>query len=383
MTQREKVLATGLAVVLGLAASAGLLFFFVLEPIKSASERVQTAQAFLDQKQGEWNREQTQIGNMLKVNPRLAQWHEISLPPRPPEAKKGAPVSDEQKRKHLARLQVDYERYLNDLLRKDKRFQSDSIVINTRQVEKQTTTARGKQQPLYERLAFSVAARGDLKGVTSMLEEFHRTPLLHQIRSMTVDLASSKTGTKKDDTEALDLKMTVEALLVNGAKDRASLLPEKLPYPLKVLAEPERTYALMTKKNMFTGIKPPPVVVRKTEKKDPPKPRPKEDRADVLRFVKLTMLWYNDRRERWEATVYDQAKGGQEKKLNTGLDREFTIYDKYDEVSLDARVIHVDEDQLIFRSEGKYYRLRCGDFVYPAIRESLRETDLKKLGIKP
>jgi len=175
------------------------------------------------------------------------------------------------------------------------------------------------------------------------------------------------------------MKMTVEALVVNGAKVRASLLPSKLPYPPRVLAEPERTYALMAKKNMFTGI-----AAAKEEKED----KLTEEKQDVLRFVKLTGLWRDADSTRWQATLYDQAKGGSEIKLSKSPSwrAKFKILDKYEETVLEARVVHIDEEQLVYRADDKYYRLRCGDFMYPAEArkkpQPLSSRELRDLGIE-
>src|SRR5262245_24050117 len=106
MTQREKTLATGLVGVLGLAGGAAILYLFALEPVKAASDRVQSAQALLDEKRRELDREEAQLASMLKVNPRLAQWKQISLPPRDPAVKGTQKMTEEQRRKHLHQVQI-------------------------------------------------------------------------------------------------------------------------------------------------------------------------------------------------------------------------------------------------------------------------------------
>jgi len=177
--------------------------------------------------------------------------------------------------------------------------------------------------------------------------------------------------------------MTVEALVVNGAKVREELTPklpdskekEKLPYTPRVLAEPGRTYALMGKKNMFIGIAP-----AKVEAKED---KLTEEKQEVLRFVKLTGLWREADSTRWQATLYDQAKGGSEIKLSKSPSwrAKFKILDKYEETTIEGRVVHIDEEQLVFKTDEKYYRLRCGDFLYPAIRKPLSSRELRGLGI--
>ena len=103
----------------------------------------------------------------------------------------------------------------------------------------------------------------------------------------------------------------------------------------------------------------------------------------VLRFVKLTSLVLDLVQNRWEASLRDLGKGGREKKLNTGTRDEFTITDDDDNTMLEAKVVQVEEEFMVILSEGKYYRLRSGDFLYPAIRSPLSKAELKALGITP
>jgi hypothetical protein len=390
MTQREKTLATGLVVLLGVAVSGGLLWFLGFQPYAAAREAAESQESQLREKENELTTERAQINSILKVAPRLRDWDKISLSPRDPKVKFDPRIAEEQKKRHVSQLQVDYEKYLAELLQK-KGFRSDSISVQLGQVEKQAV-AKGKQ-PTYERIAFRVTGRGELSSVTGFLEEFHKTPLLHQVRNVTVETANARGGSKFSDSE-LEMKATVEALLVTGAKERATLLPPETPKPLLVMADPERDYHAMSLKNMFTGIKPPPKKKeertkteeeKEKERKEARENARKEKLEDVLAFVKLTMLCYDTENGRWYATVYDQAKGGNETKLSRALN-ELTVYDKYSKVSLDAKVVHIDGDQLIFcvekGVEKRFFRLKIGDFVYPTYpNKPMSAAELKALGI--
>jgi hypothetical protein len=383
MTQREKTLAVGLVVVLGLAMSGGLLYFLALVPFNEANERLESEQKLLDDKDNELAKEKQQIAGIFKIDPRMMHWQDISLPPRDPNLKRGQTMTEEQKKRHVSQLQVDYEKYLSAMMR-NNRFKPDSITVRTGQVEKQAV-AKGKQ-PTYERIAFQVSGRGELSSVTGFMEEFHKAPLLHQIRNAKIEHAGAKGGAKLNEGE-LDMTATVEALLVTGANDRATLLPakekqEKLT--LRVLADPPRDYDTLSAKNIFFGIKPPkPDQSVKTDKDKEKDRRKKEDPKDVLAFVKLTMLCYDTESDRWYATFYDQGKGGNEKRVSKALN-ELTIYDKYEYPSLDATVVYVDGKQLIFKvdKDKKFFRLRIGDFIYPAYpNQSMTSSELKELGI--
>ena len=45
------------------------------------------------------------------------------------------------------------------------------------------------------------------------------------------------------------------------------------------------------------------------------------------------------------------------------------------------KVVHIDEGQLVFKAENKFYRLRCGDTLYPAIEKPLSASEVKELGL--
>jgi hypothetical protein len=394
MTRREKVLATTLLILLVGMGGLASFYFFIYEPLATAEAQYASAQEQLSKKRGELSQEEAQIKGVMRVNPRLSQWQKISLPPRDPEGKKAGLSPEVQKRNHLARMQVEYERYLRELMRSSG-FRADSIAVSHTQPDTKTklNTPKGKE-PTYERLAFGAAGKGTKDALVKMLAEFHKEPLLHQVRKLAVAVANPAAGGPRRGgppvTEGLlDVNLTVEALLVNGAEERASLKPAPLSYPPRVLAEPGRNYQMLAKRNMFAGYTPP--------RAEAPA-RVTEDRADVLRFIKLTTLYYNPDRDRWEASMYDQAAGPRrveeqdedgntvkkvfwERQLNTRLLNELKVPDRYGNTVLDAKVVHIDERQLVFKVDNSYFRLRCGDALYPAIEQPLGEDDVKELGL--
>jgi hypothetical protein len=152
--------------------------------------------------------------------------------------------------------------------------------------------------------------------------------------------------------------------MASGAETREALTPGT-DVPARALAEPARTYADLSAKNIFLGTA--------------AQTRLTEDRIAVLEAVRLTTLSHNGRR--WEAYLYDQAKGGAEKRLNALTVTDFAIKDKYGTAVLEGKVVLIDERQLVFQSEGKFYRLRCGDFLYPAVEHPLTESEIKPLGV--
>jgi len=389
MTNREKILAIILVVVAVVVGGGFLFHLFVAEPVSTVRTQLATALEQLQTRKNELAQEEQKIAGILRVDPRLSNWQKISLPPRDPGPKKPGVTLEDQKKKHLQSMQVEYVVWLSDLMRASG-FRDDSIKVNARPVNRPSTTVAANQQAkpkdAFERLTFGVNGRGTMDSVVRMMRSFHRTPLLHQVRNLSMSVAAERGGApgRRNTPGDLDVGLTVEALLVSGAEDRKALLPE-VQYEPRVLA-PGRDYAKMAKRNMFTGI------ALSTEEDDSPPPVVTEDRKEVLRFVKLTSIWTDkeersdssarERRRRWEATLYDQAKGGPEKKLNMRTREDFTIYDKDENEILKGTVVHMDEKQVIFKSGGKFYRLQCGDFLYPAVDLALPTKEVKALGIE-
>ena len=383
MTQREKTLSAGLLGILVVFGGGFLFYLFVYEPVSAIREQLETERDELQKKKNELLAEQKQIKDILHVDPRLSQWAQISLPPRDPELKKQGLSLDEQKRKHLADLRVAYVKYLRDLMEKAG-FVRDSIKVDVRAGGGVPAAVKGKEPP-YEQLAFSAAGQGKMDNVVLMMREFHRTPLLHHVRSVKLGVVSDSKGGKKTPG-LLDMDLGIDALLVTGADDRSDLQPKGLAVTPRVLAldpkQPgtgERNYLAMNRRNMFTGYQPTPeAVVRVT----PTAPKVStEAKAEVLRFVKLTTLSFDPERKRWEAWLYNQGKGGNEKKLNAGILNEILITDKDDNPMIEAKVVKIEETFMVILSEGKYYRLRVGDYLYPAIRKPMTKAELKEMDI--
>jgi hypothetical protein len=388
MTQREKTLA-GLLVGMLVFVGGGVGgYMFVYRPLTDVNSQLRLAEGQLKKKEQELSAEEQQIEGLLRVNPRLNQWPKLSLPPRDPSAKKvPSNLQEEAKKKHLNRLQVDYERYLANLL-KDSKLKK--VLVSPRALERQTARGFRGPQPTYEQLAFGVEAQGTMAEVAKALREIHKTPLLHKVRGLTLTAVSSDRpggggggggfgfrrgpGAAPPSTDGtLDVKMVVEALMVTGGEERVGLLPGKLAYAPKVLAPSDRDYSVLDKRNMFTGFSLHSIDVSSSE-----------EVKDVLRFVRLTMLYYNPKTDRWEATLYDQAKGGAEKKLSRSpARRDFTIADRYQNEVLNATVVLLDDEQLIYldAKDKKHYRLYCGEFVHP--RTALTRSELKELDIDP
>jgi hypothetical protein len=390
MTQREKKL-LGILVVLTVVLGGGMvLHFFLFQPLMELWSQNSTDRDELQTKQGELENERRQTKLILDLNPRLQDWEQASLSPPDPKQKPQPGISPEDfKAAHQKNLRVEYERYLSKLMR-DSGFEPDSISITARAPERVIGTgaaAKAKEQP-FERLMFTAAGRSKLDGVVQMMHDFHRTNRLHEIRNLTVGLANVPTapstpspgrnrGAAPPPSGLLDVNLTIEALMVKDAKVRPGSIASASDGKSRVLAEPARSYSDLTARNMFIGMQP----IEKTVEVDAAQNNTlSEERRDVLRFVRLTTLSYNGRR--WEAYLYDLAKGGDERRINSFTLDSFSILDQYQNSVLDAKVAAIDERNLVIKADNKYYRLHVGDFFAPAMEKPLTPEELKEFGIK-
>jgi hypothetical protein len=158
-----------------------------------------------------------------------------------------------------------------------------------------------------------------------------------------------------------------------------------LPYPLRVLAGSNRRYEDMVVKNPFSGYLP-------TRSSGEESRVTITQRNEVLRWIKLTTLSYDTETRKWRGYFYNQARGPRkdddknvkwEDRVDARLFRELTISDKSDKKVFEGEVVYIDEGQLVIKADGKFYRVRCGEFLYPAVNQPLPARELKVLGLTP
>ncbi len=357
MNRRERILALTVLIV-AVVVGGGVLFkFLFLDALAAIRLQVNDAEQDLNKKTAEEKKLNDDREAIVARDPRLEQWQRLSLPEdknQEQELKEGKSL-EEIRKHHEESIQVSYERFLTELLRLSG---FNSVKVTPAPADRKGGPILTGKTPAYTKLSFAVQGQAALDGVVRMLQEFHRTPLLHEVRSMSLKKGSSNRGD-------LDVDMTVEALLVTGAEKRDDLRPDKkLPTP-QVLAVPSRQYTDMLAKNIFTGVA---AISRLSE-----------DRSQVRGVVKLTAVW-NDGGH-WEATYYDQGKGGDEKRLKERWLNEFSVADKYDNVLVQGKVVKLDEDGAVFQSGEKYYRWTCGQMLGAALDEPLKPSEVKKLGL--
>jgi hypothetical protein len=355
MNSRERVLALSLLFAVVVLGGWALFHVFYKVPMENATRRLETAAKDVKDKEDALEKERADMERILDLDPRLGQWRKISLPEakkiKLEDLKREGRTQEEVRRVHLGQLQVNYEAYLHNLLRRHS-FNPATISVNPKPPDNKgvPTLAKGGA-PIYNRFAFTVQGQTTLAHLVEMLEDFYRTPVLHEVRSLSILKPQTvRQGANRGD---LEINMTVEALQVTGAEERdaASLIPDSLTAKPVVLSPMARLYPEMAAKSMFDGTA--------------ANSRLTEDPKDVLSFVKLTSLTNNGRR--WEAALYDQGKGGDEKYLTERGRNEFTVLDKYENVLLQGTVVYVDQRVMIFKANDKHYQAFIGDVLYDAL----------------
>lgn len=116
--------------------------------------------------------------------------------------------------------QREYERLIDRMLRQAK---FTSPVITPRMPDSKTDVPllSGKK-PAYTKLDFELQVKGDLLGLVDFLYNFYRQPLLQQVRKITVNKPTR--SRENSSNRELDITMTIEALVLDRADDRRTLL---------------------------------------------------------------------------------------------------------------------------------------------------------------
>lgn len=198
MNPRERVLVVFLVLVI-LGAGGwlfGYRFFWVPYTEK---------QATLKRMRDDYMEKQTRKAEIERDRKRLEVWQQMSLPGDTDVARR------------------EYGRYLTELLSRNG-VAAGKFDIKAPPVDaKSSPTIPGTKEPIYTKLVFNIQCYAPMKTLTKALEEFYRTGLMHQVKSLTIQRQLTATGQGRNDE--LDVRMVVEALIVSGADKRTWLLP--------------------------------------------------------------------------------------------------------------------------------------------------------------
>lgn len=294
MNKREQLLAGVLGVVIFLfvAGFGGYVGFYL--PIQTRNTNAAAIETDVAEKQDK-------LFALKKNLPRLADAKKRSLP------------ADAD----LARQ--EYEAAIGRLLTEAKVPKGYSY--KPKSLDSRTVPEVAAKKPAYQRIGVEITMKKvDLATLTDFLERYYQLNLLHQITRIQVKRndadAAVKPRSGQADRPDLDVTLVSEAIILDGAEARRSLLPVpvsagavlgamgyhhlasspvvarglKPVEHVPVLAEPDRDYFAVLGKDVFHGPIPPP------PKKEPPKvvepveepPPPKEDIAGHIKLIGIT-----------------------------------------------------------------------------------------------
>ena len=238
MTSRERgllVVFLGAVVVIG---GGGAFHFLFLKPYNALRNRMLTAQKDIDAKTEEIKTEEDEIKRAERMDPRQIHWEYTSIPDSPSRDR-------ETLRTHISDERVRYESYLFDLL-KESGFQGISTA--SKDIDSLNVPLYANKLPVYTRLTYTVEAKASFTSIVKMFKAFYEANKLHQIREFKIRkpplpgggnrgqrsarLAPAAPGTpgvpkgavpqvgpdRGATNNILDVNMTVEALIVTGAK---------------------------------------------------------------------------------------------------------------------------------------------------------------------
>lgn len=229
------------------------------------------------------------------------------------------------------------------------RFPRNKTTVNPK-TENRAPSVAGpgakKDKPPFLRQVVDIQATGDLTMLVEFLDRFYRMPLLHRIRSLTI--SKPETATRDSMPGELNIVMSIEGLIVDGAENRKTLLPEGLSDSEKPrrLARSSDQYAAIAGNNVFYG---PPPKPSEPEEDNNAVAAPRPD-FDILPETWLTMIQHDEKGVM--ATIWDSANE-YEYVIRRRYDGSFKV-DKYYFLKGARKRMEIGEEKLTFKDGNDY-----------------------------
>src|SRR5262245_27437081 len=398
MTQRERNMMRILIVLGGVVAPALLIWMWLLSPYLTGRSEL----AALEE---EINDKDALIAVKLKEKRQVERFRFMSL--------SGSPNQAAEQYQNFLRPVID-----NSGLRLEKLH---SQVPDPKTI----VTAPGKKGPPHTVIPFNVDAKGDLASVVKFLELMEKASYAHRVKSLNL------TQDSRDNPGWLNVKIAIETMIVAKAERHANLAGRlaaldalnglrrgpigiaMVPWALSpvgptwndknpeakskvVVGKPKPEgraddYAAIAKRNPFIGLV-----------KAPPQFSPEVDVGeidtepsgpDMRKWWTLSEIRYTNQdnfsfRPRM-ATLRNWFEGpggtlGYQKLLDipmSGYDK-FRIRDESGKRDLvTAQVLKIDDREVYFSVEGKYYSIYMGQSVLQAMKQQVPRAQLERLGI--
>lgn len=336
MNPRERTLAFILLAVIVLMGGGLLFYTFFWRPIQARDAALATLRKNIADKE-------KKVGDLEPKKAQIDHWRAVSLPG------------------DLHFAWGEYQKYLNDQLA-ESGFTPGAMNVKSREPAAAGGGARNIKKPPFTLLSYEVSGSGKLQNLVRLLDRLYRAPLLHQIKSIDIKRADApRPGQAPDE---LDFALKIEAVIVEGAPKRTTLLPKENVPEVKVLARAKDRYDAIAGKNIFLP------------------PAPEADFSsvktiEVTRYVHLADITRNDTRV--EAFLYDRYNNRKTRlRAESGFNK-FRVADNHDETMVRGQVVRIEERDLIFKADEKFYRLHMEETIQEAMRKPLTDAELKDM----
>jgi hypothetical protein len=277
MTTRERKLAIIVGGVLGVVGLGFVAYSFVISPLLEKDRLIKT-------KTDEIAKLDDEVNNIRLAKKKFEGFREQSLPV------------------DVGISRTEYGTLLEGLLRRAE-FAPGSFKIMMNEPDSKSAPMIAPKKPAYTKLSYELAMKGEVYNIVDFMQFFYRQPLLHSIKKINIQRPADQ---RAQGRRELDVTMTVEALVLDNAFARPTVLPvireialmigpmahlaynlqatasgqgSPLP-PTGVLAEQPREYLSIAGKNVFFGP-------------EPKKPQGPDWKAadDISEFVVLTSVY--------------------------------------------------------------------------------------------
>lgn len=383
MAQQRASIIRILIAVGGILAVAFLVYYFLVDPYLKLRQQIQQVDGQIDDKF-------TELTLLAKSTKKLNEAQVRSLPVNPFIAKS------------------EYSRYLNQLLT------GSGVVVDflrgttasSPQIGNNNRFGKKKEEPVYTPVTFTVKAQAQLTELARMLDRFHNTPIMHKIKTLTMEPQKDSKGNL---SKTLDVSMTIEALIIDGASKLNNTVDgiddslieldlltvirggpagfALIPYAVGptgpvarqmiAMARPNRNYQDLVLKNLFVGgsPKPPPVKEKPdpgpTEPTDPIEPESPPG-PDLRPYIHLVLI-VEEGGER-KALFYNRAlndylggKRGVQDML--GFNSFYLFNEDGSKIIMRGKVIRITQRDVIFEVDDNLYNIHVGQSLGDAMRD--------------
>ena len=291
MSTREKTLAVVLAVLIVVGGGGGLAYVFVIEPLAEKEKQTKALANEVDDLQDRMNK-------FAKDAPRLAVANKRSLPTDPSIASS----------EYYAMIERLIRQAYGGTIPPGLSITDKKIT----EMKAPTTPGQPAKKAPYTRVALEVEfKKADMWAVHDFLTGYYKLNLLQQITALSIkrdDENVAKKGPGATDRKDLTVKLTTEALILEGADPRRTLLPVSTGFAavggfpgyeaialtpeasrgitptqfVQILATKPRDYSLIVRKDPFHGLYIDPKAPEKKPDPDVAKVKVKEDISNSI-----------------------------------------------------------------------------------------------------